>query len=109
MRNKCEECGGKIVKRDVEFKLYGEPVGVFPAEVCTKCEEEVFDEETSGSIDAAAKAKGLWGLGANATVTQVGSSTALVINKKIANFMGLKKGERVYIHPESKHRIIIDV
>lgn len=109
MREKCDECGGKLVKKDVEVKLYGESLGFFPAEVCLKCGEEVFDESTSDKIDEIAKKKGLWGLEAKAKVTQVGSSIALVINKKIAQFIGLKKGEEVYVHPESKKKIMIEV
>lgn len=108
-RTICEECSGKIVEKKVEFKIYGESLGFFPAEVCTKCGEEIFDEKTSDAIDNVAKKKGLWGLDAHATVTQVGSSLALVINKKITEFLKLKKGEQVYIHPENKRRIIIEV
>lgn len=108
-RKQCEECGGKIIKKNVEFKLYGESLGFFPAEVCSKCGEEIFDEATSDKIDEKAKALGLWGLGATAKVTQVGSSIALVINKKISDFLGLKRGEEVYIHPESKRRVVIEI
>ncbi len=64
-RTKCDECGGKIVKRKVEFKLYDTDVGMFPAEVCTNCGEKCFDEETSDLIDEAAKEKGLWGSSLN--------------------------------------------
>lgn len=105
----CDECGGRIEDKNVEFKLYGEVVGTFPAMVCAQCGEQLFTEETSDAIDEAAKKKGLWGLGAHAKVTQVGSSIALVINKKIATFLGLKKGEEVYIQPENKHKISIEM
>ena len=108
-RNTCEECGGKIVKKNIEFKLYGELVGFFPAEVCTKCGEEIFDEKTSDQIDEAAKKKGLWGLGADAKIIKVGSSAAVVINKKIIQFLGLKKGEEVYVHPETKRKLVIEI
>lgn len=108
-RNVCEECGGKLGLQKTEFKLYGEVVGIFPAEVCMKCGEEVFDEKTSTLIDAAAKRKGLWGLGANAKVTKVGSSLALIVNKKIADFLELEQGKEVYISPESKRKFSVEV
>lgn len=108
-RKTCEECGGEIERRNVEFKLYGESVGLFPAEVCVKCGEEIFDEKTSDKIDEAVKRRGLWGLGAGAKVIQVGSSTAVVVNKKIADFLKLKKGELVYVHPESKHKLVMEI
>lgn len=108
-RNKCEECGRKLAKKEVEFKLYGESLGKFPAEVCLSCGEELFNEETSDKIDALAKERGLWGLGAQTKLAQVGSSIAVTINKKIADFMQLEKGEEVNIYPENKKRLIIDV
>ena len=108
-RKICEECKGKIIKKKVEFKLYGETLGKFPAEVCLKCGEKVFDEETSDKIDEIAKKKGLWGLDAHTKVNRVGTSMAITINKKIADFVNLKKGEEILIHPENKRRIIIEL
>lgn len=108
-RKKCEECSGNIKRKKVDFKIYGESLGLFPAEVCTKCGEEIFTEETSDAIDEAAKRKGLWGLEAQAKITRVGSSYAVIINKKIAEFMGLKQGEAVHIHPETRKKIVIQV
>lgn len=108
-RTKCEECGGKIVKKKIEFELYGESLGMFPAEVCDKCGEEIFDEETSDKIDEAAKEKGLWGLGAGTKIARVGSSMAVTINKKIVEYMGLEKGESVFVYPESKRKLVVEV
>ena len=56
-RTKCEECAGRIVRRNVEFELYGVSLGKFPADVCLKCGEEVFDEQASDRIDEIAKKK----------------------------------------------------
>ncbi len=109
VRTKCEECGGKLAKKEVEFKLYEESLGKFPAEVCLSCGEELFDEETSDRIDVVTKERGLWGLGAQTKLAQVGSSIAVTINKKIADFMQLEKGEEVNVHPENKKRLIIDI
>ena len=107
-RKTCEECHGKIIKKKVDFSLYGESLGEFPAEVCTKCGEEVFDEEVSEQMDKIAQEKGLWGLEAETKIAKVGSSLAVIINKKIAEFMGLQQGREVHIHPENKGRIVID-
>ncbi len=49
-RMNCEECGGKIIKKKVSFNMYGFSLGKFPAEVCTKCGEEVFGEDMSDHI-----------------------------------------------------------
>ncbi len=109
MRKTCEECGGRIVRKKVEFRMYGELIGLFPAEVCTKCGEKLFDEKASDQIDAEVKKRGLWGLGVNAKLIKVGSSMAVVINQKLARFLDLKPGSDVHVHPESRHRIAIEV
>ncbi len=107
IRAKCDECGGKLTVKDVDFSLFGTNLGRFPAEVCTKCGEKVFSEEVSDRIDSVAKEKGLWGLGVKTTVGQVGGSLDIRINRRIAEFTGLKKGQAVLVHPDGKNRIVI--
>ena len=50
-------------------------------------------------VDIAAKTK----------VNILGNSMAITINKKIVDFLGLKKGEEVFVYPKNKHQIIIDL
>ena len=86
--------------------------GAAPGEVdlsCMFCAVSIFEEKTSDKIDQIAKEKGLWGLAIKTKVNQLGSSIAITVNKKLANFIGLKRGEEVFIHPENKKRIIIEV
>jgi len=106
-RQKCEECGGKIVKKIVEYNMYGSNLGKFPAEVCTKCDEEVFDEKTSEEIDKIAKEKGLWGLARKVKIVKIGNSLAVRIPKIISEFLGLKEGKEALMKPE-KNRIVIE-
>lgn len=106
-RKICEECGGKIIHKIADYILLGENLGKFPAEVCTKCGEQVFDEEVSEKIDAIAKQKGLWGLQAKTRVGKIGNSFNVLINSKIAKFLELKKGEEVVVYPESKNKLVI--
>ncbi len=108
-RTTCEECGGRIIKKEVEYVFLGERLGDFPAEVCTKCSEEVFDEAITKKIAELAKKKGLWGLNAHAKVNKVGGSLGIMIHKKIADFLSLKKGEEIIMYPESKKRLVIQV
>lgn len=108
-RKICEECGGKIVKKKVEHRYLGEFIGTFPAEVCQKCGEVIFDEGVSGKMTEIVKNRGLWGLGARTRIGKVGTSLDVKINKRIAEFMGLRKGNEVEIYPESKNRLVISV
>lgn len=108
-RTKCEECGGKIIRKLIPFNMYEIKLGDFPADVCTACNEEVYDEETVEKINEIAKQKGLWGLESRTKVGEVGNSLDIRISKKIAGFIGLEKGRDILIRPENKRRIIIDL
>ncbi len=45
---KCYVCGiGKLIKKKVDYKVFGISIGKFDAEVCDKCGETFFDEEIS--------------------------------------------------------------
>jgi len=106
----CCNCGSsKVKKKKVDFKVYGESLGKFEAEVCSKCGEEVFDEVTSNKIDKVAKEKGLWGLEARSKIGVAGDGLIIRVNKKIAEFMDLKKGEEITLMPEDKHKLNIVV
>ena len=63
----------------------------------------------SDMIDEAAKAKNLWGLGAKSKVGIAGDSFIIRVNKKLAKFLDLKKGEEVSLRPESKNKLIIEL
>ncbi len=108
-RNVCDECGGKLEKKAVVYTFLGEDLGKFPAEVCTKCGEQVFEEEVIRKIAAVTKQKGLWGLNERAKINQVGGSVGITINKKIADFLHLRKGEEVILYPETKKRLVIQI
>jgi len=104
---KCDECGGKIANKKVDFFLFGENLGKFEAEVCTKCGEELFTEKVSDQIDEVAKKKGLWGLESKTTVGRVGNSFDIRISSKIAKHLNLKKGEIVTVHPEGRNKLVV--
>jgi hypothetical protein len=108
-RKTCEECEGRIVKKKVDYLFLGENLGKFPAEVCIKCGEQVFDEEVMDQITAITKDKGLWGLSKRAKIAKIGSSLGVTINKNIVDFLELHKGEEVTMYPESKKKLVIQV
>jgi len=101
------DCGGRMEKKMVDFSMYGISLGKFEAEVCSTCGEELFSEEVSKQIDAVAKKKELWGLEAHTKIAQAGDSLVIRVNKKIADFYGLKKGEEVILTPKDKSELCI--
>lgn len=108
-RKTCEECGGKIIKQSVDYLFLGENLGKFPAEVCMQCREQVFEEHVTRKIADVTKKRGLWGLHDRAQVNQIGGSVGITINKKIAEFLALKKGGQVILYPENKKRLVIQI
>ena len=106
---KCYICEkGDLSKQKVDFKLYGEIVGKFNAEVCSHCGEKFFDEETSNKIDDVTKKKGLWGLESETIIGQSGDSLMVRISKKLADFLNLHKGEKVKIRIEDRKKLVIE-
>ncbi len=107
---KCYICEkGKLIRKKVDFDVYGVSIGKFPAEVCNKCNETFFDEEISIKIDEAVKTKGLWGLEAKTKIGKVGDALDVRFNKRLVEFLNLKKGEEVTIKPETKKKIIVEL
>lgn len=105
----CWECGKKLEKKAVEYKLYDVRIGDFPALVCSHCKETIFSEETSKRITRIVKEKGLWGLQSNTKVGQAGNTLDIRLPKRIIDFTGIKKGTEVTITPEGKNKIVITV
>ncbi len=105
---KCPMCGKGVLKKGkIKEYIFGEYLGEYPAELCNKCGESFVDSKTMQKIEDKAKEKGVWGLGVKTNVTRTGNSLAVRIPKKIVNYMKIREGTAVYVHPE-KDRIIID-
>jgi hypothetical protein len=96
-------------RKKIPYSIGGVDLGTFDADACTSCGEVFFTEEASDAIDAKAKEMGLWGLEKKGKIGYSGNSLIVRIPKKVAEFMKLKKGERIIIKPEDKKRLVIEV
>ncbi|MFH1506485.1 MAG: AbrB/MazE/SpoVT family DNA-binding domain-containing protein [archaeon] len=104
---KCPICEkGTLKKGKIKEYMFGVYLGEFPAEICSKCKESFTDSLTTKKIEAAAKKKGIWGLGATTKITKTGNSLAVRIPKKIADYLKLETGREAFIHPENNKLII---
>ena len=107
---KCYMCEkGNLKKKKVDYSLYGISLGKFNAEVCDKCGEVFFDEETSKKMTQLAKEKGLWGLQTKTKIGRAGTTLDIRLPKKIIEFLNLEKGKEVEICPEGKNKLVISI
>ncbi|MBN2067588.1 MAG: AbrB/MazE/SpoVT family DNA-binding domain-containing protein [Candidatus Diapherotrites archaeon] len=90
------------------YSFAGKKLGEFEAEKCPKCKEVFFTEGASDQIDKRAKELGLWGLRQEGKLGYSGNSLIVRVPKKIAEFLNLKQGQRVSIHPEGKDKLVIE-
>ena len=106
---KCPICeNGELKKSKIKESMFGVYLGEFSANVCNKCGESFTDSFTTKRIEAAAKKKGVWGLANVTKITKTGNSLAVRIPKKIVDYLNLKNGEEIYIHPEHK-KVILEI
>jgi len=103
----CPICHGKLIRRRVGYKIMEERIGIFPANICQKCGEQFFRKDISLAIERVAREKGIWDIRSKTKVSEVGNSLAIRINKKLSNYLNLKKGEEIIINPENKQKIIL--
>jgi len=108
-RIKCEECGGKILIKKVPYSIYEIKVGDYTAEQCQKCGEICFSEEESKKITQKTKQMNLWGLESKTKIGKVGDALDVRISKKLESFLKLKKGEEVFVRPQGKYKILIEL
>ena len=106
---KCPICEkGELKKKVVPYKIYGIELGKFPANVCSKCDEQWFDKETALEIERLEKEKGLFGMTKKSKISYSGNSLIIRIPKDVVKFMNLKKEEPISIYPEGKDKLIIE-
>lgn len=107
---KCTNCkSGKYVNKKVPYVFLGENIGIFDALVCDVCNETLFESDASGKIEAEVKRRGLWGLRARSRVSKVGNALDVRINRSLADFLSLKKGQEVILEPIDRNRLQIIV
>lgn len=106
---KCTECDGTLEKKMARFIDLGVDLGEFPALVCNKCGERFYPDKSAAKIQQKQKEKGLWGLEARTKIAQYGNSLGFRVTKKLAGFMGLKKGQKVEIIPKGPGQFLVKV
>jgi len=104
---KCPACNNGELKEGIfKEEQFGVYLGEYEGQKCTYCGEVFFDSDATQKIIEKAKEKGIFGIEARTKVAMSGNSLAIRIPKKIAEFLKLKKGKEVKIHPSGDKLII---
>jgi len=69
----------------------------------------IFTEETSDEIERINKEKGLYAIEAKTKIGAAGNCLDIRVNKRIAEFLSLKRGQEVRLYPENKHKLVVTI
>jgi YgiT-type zinc finger domain-containing protein len=106
---RCPVCGkAELLREKRHAEQYGFDLGVYAAEVCPSCGEVFWDKKSVLRMEQKAKKLGIWGLEHRTKIAVVGNSLAVRIPKRIANFLGLRQGVEVLVHPVGKGRLVVE-
>ncbi|MCX6709046.1 MAG: hypothetical protein NTW67_05375 [Candidatus Woesearchaeota archaeon] len=61
-RIKCTECEGIYIKKDIPYEYLGQRIGIYPALVCNKCGDTMFEGPICIEMEKELKRRKLWGL-----------------------------------------------
>ena len=104
----CEK--GVLRKQKVDVEKYGEAIGMFTADVCSNCGEQIFDSHEARKIEGKTKELGLWGVPSQTRIYKVGGNFVISLKKKIAESLGITKPMDVRLIPQVKQkRIVVEV
>lgn len=107
---KCPVCGkGKFEKGKIDEEMFGIVLGRFDAEICDNCGESFVDQDTMQRIEQKAKDLGIWGLAKKLKISKSGNSLVVRIPAEIARFLDLSEGEDIFLHPEGKKKIVLEL
>lgn len=105
----CPNCNTKLKKAIVKEEYLGHELGKFEGFECTKCGETLLTEESVTKAQQKAKELGVFGLAEKTTIAKSGNSLIVRIKKKVANYLGLLEGDEVFVHPEGKKKLVVEV
>ncbi|MBS3133351.1 hypothetical protein J4470_04510 [Candidatus Woesearchaeota archaeon] len=106
---KCVFCNSVTEERLVDYEEVGVKFGKYKAHVCKKCGEAYFDSGIAEIIQKKSKDLGLFGLAKKTKVAEIGNSLAIRVPKRLAEFVGLKKGKEVTLMVKEKNQLNIEL
>ncbi len=95
-------------RQKVRYAYAGVYLGSFAADVCQRCSEAFFTEDSWRRIEKLARKKGLWGIGRRVKVGYSGHSLIIRIPGKLATAAHLRKGTTVYVQPAGKGKLLVE-
>lgn len=102
-------CGGKLTWKKEQVIEQGVDCGLLDIELCNKCGEKYYPDETMGIIEQKLKAKGLWGVQRKEVkFWKTGSTVTIRLPTELADKLKLQEIERGYVYQEGEHKLAIE-
>lgn len=57
----CDECGGKLERKKLPYKILDQTIGEYPMLQCNKCREILIEGPVASDIEKELKKRGLFG------------------------------------------------
>ena len=106
---KCPMCNGSLKNGKVREEYLGHFLGEFDGRICTKCGETILGAESVRKAQEKAKELGIFGLSERTSIAKSGNSLVVRIKKTLANYLKLTEGKQVFIRPEGKDKLVIEL
>ena len=106
---KCPNCYSKVNAGKIKEEYLGHFLGEFDGWICPKCSETFLDAESVKKAQARAKELGILGLSEKTQIAKSGNSLVVRIKKNLADYLKIKEGGSVYLHPEGKNKLVVEI
>ena len=100
----CEK--GTLHKKIVDVVRHGMFIGHFKADVCSHCQEQIFDSKVAKKIEQKMQTLGIWNA-EKATIYRIGGNFALALTAKVVKALGISKTSKPLVIPQTKERRFI--
>ncbi len=102
-------CSGSVKKGIVKEEYLGHSLGEYQGWTCTKCGETMLGAESVRKAQQKAKELGIFGLSERTAIAKSGNSLVVRIKKTLADYLKLNEGRQVFLHPEGKNKLVIEL
>ena len=102
-------CGGKVKWKKEKVIKEGIDCGLLDVEICNKCGEEYFSDESMEVVENKLRQAGLWGVERKEIkFWKSGDSVTVRFPTHMSKQLGLDKIKKGFVYPEGHNKLLIE-